>query len=60
MKLRDLFHVFRHPERESRCYELSDEEREAAARRIDELLAKRLKPSDLGLPTDPIEKTDKY
>jgi len=54
MKLRDLFHVFRHPERESRCYELSDEEREAAARRIDELLAKRLKPSDLGLPTDPI------
>lgn len=47
MKLRDLFHAFRHPERESRCHELTDEEREAAAKRVEELLAKRLKAADL-------------
>jgi len=47
MKLRDLFQAFRHPERESRCHELTDEEREAAAMRVEELLAKRLKASDL-------------
>jgi len=30
MKFRDLFHAFRHPERESRCHELTDGEREEA------------------------------
>ena len=48
MKFRDLFHAFRHPERESRCHELTDGEREEAARRVEELLAQRLRPSDLG------------
>ena len=47
MKLRDLFHAFRHPERESRCHELNDEEREAAALRVEEMLARRLTAADL-------------
>jgi hypothetical protein len=47
MKLRDLFHAFRHPERESRCHELHDHDREALAKRVEELLATCLKPNDL-------------
>jgi hypothetical protein len=47
MKFRDLFHVLRHPERESRCHELTDQEREEAARRVELLLAQRLKPSNI-------------
>lgn len=47
MKLRELFHAFRHPERESRCHELNDAEREAAAARVEEMLARTLKASDL-------------
>jgi len=47
MKLRDLFHAFRHPERESRCHELHDHDREALAKRVEELLATRLKAGDL-------------
>lgn len=38
MKLRDLFKAFRHPEHESRCHELTDQERLDAAKRVDELL----------------------
>jgi hypothetical protein len=49
MKFRDLFHAMRHPERESRCHELTDHEREEAARRVEALLAERLRPTDLGL-----------
>jgi len=41
MKFRDLFHVFRHPEREAPCHELTDEEREAAVKRVDAMLAKQ-------------------
>lgn len=52
MKLRELFHAFRHPERESRCHELNDAEREAAAARVEAMLARTLKPSDLR-PSDP-------
>ena len=52
MKLRDLFHAFRHPERESRCHELHDHDREALAKRVEELLATRLKASDLLAPSD--------
>jgi hypothetical protein len=47
MKIRELFHAFRHPERESRCHELNDAEREAAAARVEEILARTLKASDL-------------
>lgn len=47
MKLRDLFHAFRHPEREAPCHELSDAEREAAASRVEEMLAHKLKATDL-------------
>ncbi len=41
MKFRDLFNVFRHPERESPCHELTDEEREAAVKRVDAMLTKQ-------------------
>jgi len=47
MKIRDLFHAFRHPERESRCHELHDHDREALAKRVEQLLETRLKVSDL-------------
>jgi len=39
MKFRDLFNVFRHRECESPCRELTDEEREAAVKRVDAMLA---------------------
>lgn len=38
MKLRDLFKAFRHHEHESRCHELTDQERMNAVKRVDELL----------------------
>ena len=38
MKLRDLFKAFRHHEHESRCHELTDQERMDAVKRVDELL----------------------
>jgi hypothetical protein len=38
MKLRDLFKAFRHHEHESRCHELTDQERLEAVKRVDELL----------------------
>ena len=38
MKLRDLLKAFRHPEHESRCHELTDQERLDAVKRVDELL----------------------
>ncbi len=38
MKLRDLFKAFRHHEHESRCHELTDQERLDAVKRVDELL----------------------
>ena len=38
MKLRDLFKEFRHHEHESRCHELTDQERLDAVKRVDELL----------------------
>ena len=42
MKLRNLSQIFRHPEHESRCHELTDQQREEALRRVDELLSKSL------------------
>jgi hypothetical protein len=42
MKLRNLFQTFRHPEHESCCHELTDQQREEALRRVDELLSKSL------------------
>lgn len=58
MKIRDLFHAFRHPERESRCHELHDHDREALAKRVEQLLETRLNASDLlppsrAMPTQP-------
>jgi len=38
MKLRDLLKAFRHHEHESRCHELTDQERLDAVKRVDELL----------------------
>jgi hypothetical protein len=38
MKLRDLFKAFRHHEHESRCHELTDQERLDAVKHVDELL----------------------
>jgi len=38
MKLRHLLKAFRHPEHESRCHELTDQERLDAVKRVDELL----------------------
>ena len=38
MKLRDLFKAFRHHEHESRCHELTEQERMEAVKRVDELL----------------------
>jgi len=38
MKLRDLFKAFRHHDYESRCHELTDQERLDAVKRVDELL----------------------
>ena len=38
MKLRDLFKAFRHHEHESRCHELTDQERLEAVKHVDELL----------------------
>jgi len=63
MKLRDLFHAFRHPERESSCHELHDHDREALAKRVEELLATRLKASNLlaqsdTVPTQPTRATE--
>jgi len=51
MKIRDLFHAFRHPERESRCHELHDHDREALAKRVEQLLETRLNASDLLPPS---------
>ena len=42
MKLRSLFQTFRHPEHESCCHEFTDQQREEALRRVDELLSKSL------------------
>jgi hypothetical protein len=42
VKLRNLFQTFRHPEHESCCHELTDQQREEALRRVDELLSKSL------------------
>jgi len=42
MKLRNLFQTFRHPEHESSCHELTDQQREEALHRVDELLSKSL------------------
>ena len=58
MKIRDLFHAFRHPERESRCHELHDHDREALAKRVEQLLETRLKvsvllPPSRAMPTQP-------
>ena len=52
MKLRDLFHAFRHPERESRCHEIDDGDREAMAQRVEALLATRLTLADLSASQD--------
>lgn len=52
MKLRDLFHAFRHPERESRCHEIDDSDREAMAQRVEALLATRLTLADLSASQD--------
>ena len=38
MKLRDLLKAFRHHEHESRCHELTDQERLDAVKHVDELL----------------------
>mgnify|MGYP006193665037 CR=1 FL=1 len=38
MKLRELFKAFRHHEHESRCHELTDQERLDAVKRVDELM----------------------
>ena len=38
MKLRDLFKAFRQHEHESRCHELTEQERLEAVKRVDELL----------------------
>ena len=38
MKLRELFKAFRHHEHESRCHELTDQERLEAVKLVDELL----------------------
>ena len=38
MKLRDLLKAFRHHEHESRCHELTYQERLEAVKRVDELL----------------------
>lgn len=38
MKLRELFKAFRHHEHESRCHELTGQERLEAVKRVDELL----------------------
>jgi hypothetical protein len=52
MKRRDLFHAFRHPERESRCHEIDDGDREAMAQRVEALLATRLTLADLSASQD--------
>nr|NDG08079.1 hypothetical protein [Oxalobacteraceae bacterium] len=56
MNFRELFHAFRHPERESRCHELTDEERQEAVRRVEKLLAERLTAADLNRTTPPNQK----
>ena len=38
MKMRDILKAFRHHEHESRCHELTDQERLEAVKRVDELL----------------------
>ena len=38
MKLRELFKAFRHHDHESRCHELTEQERMEAVKRVDELL----------------------
>lgn len=48
MKLRDPFKVFRHPEHESRCHELTDQERLTAVKRVDELLQSKLITASTG------------
>ncbi len=48
MKLRDLFKAFRHPEHESRCHELTDQERLDAVKRVDELLQSKLITASTG------------
>ena len=51
MKLRDLFKAFRHHEHESRCHELTDQERLDAVKRVDELL--QLKSITASTESDP-------
>ncbi len=53
MKLRDLFKAFRHHEHESRCHELTDQERLDAVKRVDELLqSKSIIASTVSKPKD--------
>lgn len=47
MKLRDLFKAFRHHEHESRCHELTDQERLDAVKRVDELCNQNQSPQAL-------------
>jgi len=42
MKLQNLSQIFRHPEHESRCHELTYKQREVSLRRVDKLLSKSL------------------
>ena len=51
MKLRDLFKAFRHHEHESRCHELTDQERLEAVKHVDELLLS--KPITASSGSDP-------
>ena len=53
MKLRDLFKAFRHHEHESRCHELTDQERLDAVKRVDKLLqSKSINASTGSKPKD--------
>ena len=53
MKLRDLFKAFRHHEHESRCHELTEQERLEAVKRVDELLqSKSITASTESKPKD--------
>ena len=53
MKLRDLFKAFRHHEHESRCHELTDQERLDAVKHVDELLlSKSITESSGSKPKD--------
>ncbi len=53
MKLRELFKAFRHHDHESRCHELTDQERLDAVKRVDELLqSKSITASSGSKPKD--------